>query len=211
MASVRRDAISGLVVVGPLAVTLLALLFLFRLIAGAPFVAWIEPAVLRVPAALVVGVLVVLLTGQFMRTAFGTVVNDAVGDVINHIPGIRVVYNASELAVETALSSGEERTEPIKFEAWSGLRVTAFYTGNRTEDGRLLCFFPTAPNITTGYVIEVEEADVEFTGESIEQALIRILSAGLGEPDHPSAEDVIAPSGQARYVRNVDLPALESR
>lgn len=206
MVSVRRNAISGLAVVGPLGVTLLALLFLFRLIAGAPFVAWIEPVILRVPAAIVAAVAVLLLTGRLMQTAAGSLINDALGNAINRIPGVRVVYNASQLAVETALSGGEDRTVPIKFEAWSGLRVTAFYTGNRTDDGRLLCFFPTAPNITTGYVIEVEEGDVEFTGETIEQALTRILSAGFGEPDHPRAEEVVAGDGRARYVRNVKLP-----
>ena len=205
MVSVRRNAMSGLVVVGPLAVTLIALLFLFRMIGGAPFVAWIEPAILRVPVVIITFVAVVLSTGYMMRTAIGTVIAETVSNLINRIPGIRVVYNASQLAVETALTTGDDQTVPVKLEAWSDLRITAFYTGNRTVDGRLLCFFPTAPNITTGYVIEVEEADVTFTGESIEQALTRILSAGFGEPDHPRAEDVVADGGRVRYVRNVKL------
>jgi uncharacterized membrane protein len=44
-------------------------------------------------------------------------------------------------------------------------------------------FLPTAPNITTGFVIEVDPADITETEESVEGALTRILSAGFGDDD----------------------------
>jgi uncharacterized membrane protein len=45
-------------------------------------------------------------------------------------------------------------------------------------------FLPTAPNITTGFVMEVEEDRVEETGERVEEALTRVLSAGFAESAH---------------------------
>jgi uncharacterized membrane protein len=42
-------------------------------------------------------------------------------------------------------------------------------------------FLPTAPNITTGFVIEVEPEVYTETDERVEDALTRILSAGFGE------------------------------
>jgi uncharacterized membrane protein len=70
--------------------------------------------------------------------------------------------------------------------------MTAFKTGKTTADGRDVLFLPTAPNITSGYVIEVEPANYESTGESVEDALTRILSAGFADdtPRDPVQIDV---------------------
>jgi len=92
-----------------------------------------------------------------------------------------VVYNASKMAVETAVSGTEDLQTPVKLEVWDGMRMTAFKTGKTTEDGREVLFLPTAPNITTGYVVEVHPDRYEEIDERVEDALTRILSAGFGE------------------------------
>ena len=61
--------------------------------------------------------------------------------------------------------------------------MTAFNTGKTTEDGRAVLFLPTAPNITTGFVIEVDPDAYETTDETVEDALTRVLSAGFGDTD----------------------------
>jgi len=126
-------------------------------------------------------VLLVFSVGYLMRTAFGDIVERSLDDAMNHVPGLRVVYNASKMAVETAVSGTGELQKPVKLEVWDGLRMTAFKTGQTTEDGRDVLFLPTAPNITTGYVIEVEPDEYEETDERVEEALTRILSAGFGD------------------------------
>jgi len=63
------------------------------------------------------------------------------------------------------------------------MRMTAFKTGKTTDDGRIVLFLPTAPNITTGFVIEIEPEDVTEVDERVEEALMRILSAGFGDSD----------------------------
>lgn len=204
MPELRRTVVSGLVVVAPLAITVIAILYLLRFIAGLPLVGRIEPSYLRPPLVIAVFLALVMVTGYLMRTTVGTVFFDLVRSIINRIPLLRVVYNATDLAVETAVRDRERRVQPVRLQAWKGLRVTAFDTGNRTQDGRRLCFFPTAPNITTGYVIEVEDHQITPTGEPIEHALTRLLSAGFG--DGGNDKSPLPESQVVEYVHNVELP-----
>ncbi len=196
MASWKRDFASGLIVLLPVMVTVYVLAYIYGILAGAPFIPSIEQSTLaelglpnapefvtflRVLTTLAVFVLLVFSIGYLMRTAFGDLVERALDDVMNRVPGLRVVYNASKMAVETAVTGTEELQTPVKLETWDGLRMTAFKTGKRTEDGRDVLFLPTSPNITTGFVIEVEPEAYEATDERVEDALTRVLSAGFGE------------------------------
>lgn len=198
----KRDFASGLIVLLPFIVTLYVIVYLYRLLASA---SGIVPAIdrelllalgfspanatpravefVRVSVALTLFVLVVFSVGYLMRTAFGDFVERKLDDAMNSLPGLRVVYNASKMAVSTAVSGTDELQKPVKLEVWNGLRMTAFKTGQTTEDGRDVLFLPTAPNITTGYVIEVQPDNYEPTDEKVEEALTRILSAGFGDTD----------------------------
>lgn len=204
MANVRRDIVSGLVVVAPVAITIIAIVYVLRFIAGLPLVTRIEPGYLRPPIVIGLFLTLVMAAGYLTRTTVGNVLVDLLTALINRIPVLRIVFNATRLAVETAVRDPEGRARPVRIEAWRGLRVTAFDTGNRAPDGRRLCFFPTAPNITTGYVIEVTDDRIEPTGERVEQALTRLISAGFGDGDN---SDAPLPDGRVvEYVHNVELP-----
>lgn len=63
---------------------------------------------------------------------------------------------------------------------------------------------PTAPNITTGFVMEVDPEDIEETGEKVEEALTRVLSAGFAEQDHVDEFniEVTEESGDGRVPSN---------
>jgi uncharacterized membrane protein len=205
MSSWKRDVASGLVVLVPLLVIAAVVSWLYNQILGLPFLSSvisvqdvppfqidiggveliIGSAVLvqfvRVAIVLVVFVMLVLAVGYLMRTTLGRLIEAGIDDLINRVPVIRIVYNASKLAVETALSGTEDLQKPVRLETWPGIRMTAFKTGKQTEDGREVLFMPTAPNITTGFVMEVESERLEETDERVEEALTRILSAGFAE------------------------------
>ncbi|WP_331235450.1 DUF502 domain-containing protein [Natronorarus salvus] len=184
MSTWKRDAASGLVVLVPIIVTIWVVWWLFRFIANLPLIEnQITNPGLRVALTLVLFALLVLAVGYLMRTALGSIVEAAIDDVMNQVPGLRVVYNASKMGVETALTGTTELQEPVKVFTWDGIRMTAFKTGREAPDGRKLLFLPTAPNITSGFVIEVEAEDLIETDETVEEALTRILSAGFGERD----------------------------
>jgi uncharacterized membrane protein len=177
----KRDAASGLVVLAPIIVTLYVLAFVFGFIANLPLIQDIPTPALRVPIALAVFALLVLSIGYLMRTAVGTLIEERLDRIMNFLPGLRVVYNASKMAVETAVTGTADLQKPVRLEVWDGLRMTAFKTGQETDDGRDLLFLPTAPNITTGFVIEVEPDRYEEIDERVEDALTRVLSGGFGE------------------------------
>ncbi|WP_436925785.1 DUF502 domain-containing protein [Halosimplex amylolyticum] len=196
-ASWKRDFASGLIILVPLLVTTYIILWLYFALTAVPLpvesqtieifgeaVDVAEP--LRVLLTLVIFVLVVFSLGYLMRTAFGDIIEGTIDRTMNQLPGLRVVYNASKMAVETVVSGADELQEPVKIETWQGMRMTAFKTGKSTEDGRDVLFLPTAPNITTGFVVEVDPDSYEETNERVEEALTRVLSAGFGEAEQTS-------------------------
>jgi len=159
-------------------VLLLVLQWIYQYIASIPLIEGLQPAIIpaplepisRVIIAMAVFATVVLAVGYFMRTTFGRLAESAVDGAINRIPALRVVYNASKLAIETAVSGTDELQSPVYIETWPpGIRMTAFRTGKKTRDGKIVLFMPTAPNITTGFVIEVEPERIEETGETVEE------------------------------------------
>ncbi len=181
MSTWKRDAASGLVVLVPLMVIALVANWVFNRVAELPFIGQIQPVVLRVALAIVVLVALTFAVGYLMRTAAGRVVESYIDASMNRVPLVRVLYNASKLAVETALTGTDDLQAPVRVEPWPGMRMTAFKTGKRTTDNREVLFLPTAPNITTGFVIEVEPERIEPTDERVEEALTRVLSAGFAE------------------------------
>ncbi|MCL7418874.1 MAG: DUF502 domain-containing protein [Halalkalicoccus sp.] len=187
MSTWKRDMASGLVVLVPIIVTIWVVYWLFRFIANLPLTQSIANPALRVFITLAVFVLLVFAVGYLMRTAIGSLVEAGIDAVMNSVPGLRVVYNASKMAIETALTGTSDLQAPVKVNTWENIRMTAFKTGRETPDGRKLLFLPTAPNITSGFVIEVDEEDVIETDENVEEALTRILSAGFGERDETPA------------------------
>lgn len=201
----KRDIASGLVVLVPLLVTAYVVAFIYQAIANLPFLeTTLEglPSTVRVVITLMLFGLLVLAVGYLMRTTVGDLIEEALDDIMNHLPGLRVVYNASKMAVETAVSGPDELQTPVKIEIWNGLRMTAFKTGKSTEDGRDVLFLPTAPNITTGYVVEVKPDRYTEIEESVEDALTRILSAGFGESEQRGVridvtEELLAEEGES--------------
>jgi len=180
----KRDIASGLIVLVPLLVTAYVVAFIYQAIANLPFLEATLgglPVVVRVLLTLVLFGLLVLAVGYLMRTTVGDILEEVLDGAMNRLPGLRVVYNASKMAVETAVSGPEELQTPVKIETWNGMRMTAFKTGKTTDDGRDVLFLPTAPNITTGYVVEVEPDAYTEVDETVEDSLTRILSAGFGE------------------------------
>ena len=195
MGSWKRDFASGLIILTPLLITLFVVVWIFNQLAGLPVP--VDNEYTRVALTLAVFVLLVFAIGYLMRTAVGAVFESTLDSLINRLPGLRVVYNASKMAVETALGGTESLQAPVKVETWNGMRMTAFKTGKKTEDGRDLLFLPTAPNITTGFVIEVEPEDYTEADESLEDALTRVLSAGFGETNESGLSQLLDEEGQS--------------
>ncbi|MFP8888420.1 DUF502 domain-containing protein [Natrialbaceae archaeon A-CW2] len=206
MTSWKRDFASGLIVLGPILVSLYILFWLYGIIAGMTPGVILDADVLtplipdgafegadqtreqlaqflRVVVVLTVFIILTLSMGYLMRTTVGGLLERILDNLANRVPGLRVVYNASKMAAETAFGEQDSLQTPVKLETWDGLRMTAFKTGRTTDDDREVLFLPTSPNITTGFVIEVESDRITELDEDVEDALTRVLSAGFGDAD----------------------------
>ena len=191
MSTWKRDFASGLIVLIPLIVTGWVVYWLYGWIRRlSPTGMIVDNPLLEVGITITIFTLFVLAVGYLMRTAVGSIVESLIDETMNRVPGLRVVYNASKMAIETALSDSTKLQKPVKLYTWQGIRMTAFKTGREAPDNRELLFLPTAPNITSGFVIEVKSEDLIETDESVEDALTRILSAGFGER---SSSDRVTP------------------
>ena len=181
MATWKRDFASGLVVLLPILVTLYVVYWLLSQLAGITPVREPLGPIASALLTLLVFALLVMAVGYLMRTALGSILEGYIDQLFNRLPGLRIIYNASKMGVETALTGTGDLQAPVRVEAWQGMRMTAFKTGKSTDDGRDILFLPTSPNITTGYVVELEPGNYEEIDESVEEALTRVLSAGFGE------------------------------
>ncbi|MDQ2054950.1 MULTISPECIES: DUF502 domain-containing protein [Halobellus] len=193
MSSWRRDFASGLIVLTPILVILFVLNYLYSKIVDLPVIRRLDDPI-GFLVAVVVFIMLVLSVGYLMRTTVGRLFETYLDAAMNRVPLIRVLYNASKLAVETAVTGTEDLQKPVKVEPWQGMRMTAFKTGKVTDDGRVVLFMPTAPNITTGFVMEVDPEDITETDERVEEALTRVLSAGFGEEERDAPIEIDARS-----------------
>ena len=204
-ARLKRNIISGVVVITPIAVSVYVVYWIYDKIASLPGTQYLEvtnsPVVnqlIQFGFAVAIITVVLAVTGYTVRTATGVLLKDEMDRLASKIPIVRIVYNATKMGVETLMgSSAEELDRPVKIEV-AGLRVTGFKTGNKTEDGREVVFVPTSPNITSGYVVDVEPERVQPTEESVEVALTRVLSAGFGmESEEKSRVENLLPESSS--------------
>jgi len=201
-ARLKRNIVSGAVVLTPLAVSAYVVYWVYQRVAGLPGTQYLRVTespvvdeVIQVGFAVAVIVVVLGVVGYLVRTAAGNLLKDELDRLAGQIPVVRIVYNATKMGVETIMGgSAEELDRPVKIEI-AGLRVTGFKTGNTTDDGREVVFFPTSPNITSGYVVDVEPERLEETDESTEEALTRVLSAGFGMEEDEDVREMLPGDG----------------
>ncbi|RKD89095.1 DUF502 domain-containing protein [Halopiger aswanensis] len=209
MASWKRDFSRGLIVLAPILVIgylcyvlygfvdgftpdlLVPEWFLETLIAN-EMVRTRLTALLRVAVSgsLLLGLL--YATGLVARTALGAVVERAIDTSANALPGVRVVYNASKTAAETAVNEQTELRQPVKLEVWDDVWMTAFKTGRSADDGQGLYFVPTSPNVTSGFLVEADPDEVEQLDEPFERALGRVISGGFGNGSEVGRDDSVS-------------------
>lgn len=181
----KGHAIKGLIVFSPLLATFLVFkwfLGIFQIIpSGSFFQISAFPLLNQVfKAGILTGAagIIVIGLGRFMSTRQGTRVEQKVDTAFSKLPVIGTVYSITKAASDTVFRNREEFKQPVKL-SYQGLKLTAFRTGEGREEGKTTVFVPTSPNITSGFVVEVDENQLEETDDSLEQAFTRVLSAGF--------------------------------
>lgn len=198
----KEPAVSGTIVLIPIVIVLLFIGWLFNHIAAIPgnqyfnisnifnltgALRFYVDQTFKLTVLLLLSGVIVTGVGRFVRTDIGFKIERVLDRGFERIPIIGTLYSITKVTTETVLGGADDLKKPVKIEV-HGMRVTAFQTGNRSPEGKEILFVPTSPNITTGFVVEVEPEEIIETDENSEQALTRVLSAGFGDSEKEKEE-----------------------
>jgi len=205
---VRTYFLTGLVVAGPVAVTLWLVWW---------FVTWVDGLVrpfmpvayrpetylpVKIPGLGLIIVFVALtLLGFLTANLIGRKLVDFGESILSRMPIVRPIYRTAKQIFQTLFSKSESsfrRVALIEFPS-PGMWSLVFLTQSPTEGiaGRLpatehvSAFMPCTPNPTTGFFFYVPKREVVELDITVEQAMTVIMSAGIvqpgGEP-HPQTQ-----------------------
>ncbi|MEZ5923428.1 MAG: DUF502 domain-containing protein [Hyphomicrobiaceae bacterium] len=220
----RNYFLTGLVIVGPLAITVWVVLWFIGFVD-----AWVRPlmpdfeAWLRelipvgyYPAWLVSSPVIGVLFAVVAITLIGALAANLLGRTIvsygemmlGRMPVVRNVYSGLKQIFETVLSeSGNsfQKVGLVEFPRkgmWSIVFIAGASRGEvdvrLSQDEPTVCaFLPCTPNPTTGYLIYVPKNEVIELDMSIEEAAKLVISAGLIAPEFKGGGDLPAMAGAA--------------
>jgi uncharacterized membrane protein len=200
-ARLRGYFLTGLIVVGPMAITLYVVWWFINLVD-----AWVKPLIptsylpetylpFNVPGVgLIVGVLGMMLVGALMANLFGRTLLSQGEMMLDRMPVVRGVYRLVKQIFQTIFSnsgSSFKRVGLIEFPR-RGLHCIVFLAGDppvEVEDKigggnpLITVFMPNGPNPTTGFIVFVPASEVIPLDLAVEDAAKLIVSAGLVGPD----------------------------
>lgn len=189
---IKRQFLSGVLVIVPLILTYVVLRFLFEAIDGI-----LSPVIFRllgynIPGlGIVITLLLILLAGTLTRNFLGDRLYKVWERILGNIPIIRVVYNATKQLVEAVtLPNVKSFKEVVLFEyPRKGLYTMGFATSRvlleTTASGprkMVGIFVPSTPTPVTGFVIFAPEDEIITLNITIEEAVKLIVSGGIVSP-----------------------------
>lgn len=200
MARLRGYFLTGLIVVGPVAITIYVVWWFINLVDG-----WVKPLIPKaylpetyvhynVPGVgLIVGILALIVIGALTANLFGRTVVGYGEMMLDRMPVVRGVYRLLKQIFQTVFSktgSSFKRVGVIEFPR-KGLYALVFVSGDppyeiaqKLGNGEKLMtvFMPNAPNPTTGFVVFMPAKDVTLLDMPIEDGAKMVVSAGLVGP-----------------------------
>ncbi|MCA9754547.1 MAG: DUF502 domain-containing protein [Candidatus Eisenbacteria bacterium] len=183
--AIRTRVVTGVAVIGPLAVTVWVVRFLFLRIDGLLQPLLYELIGRRIPGAgLLATLLLLYLVGLLVQTIGGRTLLHFAERILLRLPFLKDVYGSSKTIMETFTNpAGKGFKRVVSFEyPRRGCRAFGFVT-NEVElaDGtiELAVFLPTTPNPTSGYLLFLPSTDVEETTMTVDEAVKLIVSGGV--------------------------------
>lgn len=199
-ARLRGYFLTGLIVVGPVAITIYVVWWFINLVDG-----WVKPLIPKsylpetylpynVPGVgLIVGILALIVIGALTANLFGRTIVSYGEMMLDRMPVVRGVYRLLKQIFQTIFSStghSFKRVGVIEFPR-RGLYALVFISGDPPEevkdrigngDALMTVFMPNAPNPTTGFVLFMPASDVTLLDMAIEDGIKMVVSAGLVTP-----------------------------
>jgi len=189
---IKRQFLSGVLVVVPLILTYLVLRFLFETVDGI-----LSPLIFKllgysIPGlGIIATVLIILLMGIVTRNLVGAKLYGYGDKMLTKTPLIRIIYSAAKQLIE-AVSVPNIKTfkEVVMIEyPRQGLYAVGFATakikfqGGKNGDKKLVgVFIPSTPTPMTGIVVFIAEEDVICMDITVEEGIKLIVSGGIVSP-----------------------------
>jgi uncharacterized membrane protein len=188
----KARMISGMLVLGPLVITLFILKLIFAALT-AFVLPVLRPWLVDLPESAVViiatvaALLLIYLVGMFTTHFLGRRLIKAGEDIMMKLPIVKSVYAASRQVMDTISNSTKASftaTVLVEFPHPGSLAV-GFITGTiLNPQGKTLyrVFVATTPNPTSGFLILLPEEGITFTDISVEDGIKMIVSGGMLAP-----------------------------
>lgn len=183
--NLRKNFLSGLVVVTPLVVTFLVLRWLFNAIDGVLSPAFEHIFGYQVPGVgLVALLLLVYLAGLVAASVLGRKAIGLGELMISKLPLISQTYGTARQVLHTLMMSNKGAFKEVVLVEFPspGMKTLGFVTGRTCDaDGQelLTLFIPTAPNPTSGFLQLLPPSNVIPCNISVDEALKMVISGGL--------------------------------
>jgi uncharacterized membrane protein len=199
-ARLRGYFLTGLIVVGPVAITIYVVWWFINLVD-----AWVKPLIpktylpetylpFNVPGVgLIVGIFGLMVIGALTANLFGRTIVSYGEMMLDRMPVVRGVYRLLKQIFQTIFSkSGTsfKRVGLIEFPR-RGIYALVFIAGDSPAeiqekagkgDAMMTVFMPNAPNPTTGFVTFIPAREVVLLDMSMEDGAKMVVSAGLVGP-----------------------------
>ncbi len=200
-ARLRGYFLTGLIVVGPVAITLYVVWWFINLVD-----AWVKPLVpqtylpdtylpFRVPGVgLIVGIVLLMVVGALTANLFGRTIVSYGEVMLDRMPVVRGVYRLVKQIFTTVFSKSGTSFKRVGLIGFPrrGLYCIVFMAGDppvevdeKIGGGKPLItvFMPNGPNPTTGFIVFVPASEVIPLDLAVEDAAKLVVSAGLVGPD----------------------------
>ena len=197
-ARLRGYFLTGLIVSGPIAITIYVVWWFINLVDG-----WVKPLIPKTylpdsfplpGVGLIVGILGLMLIGALTANLFGRTIVSYGEMMLDRMPVVRGVYRLLKQIFQTVFSTSGtsfKRVGLIEFPR-RGLFALVFVSGDPPMEVRekvgngealMTVFMPNAPNPTTGFVLFMPATDVILLDMAIEDGAKLVVSAGLVGPE----------------------------
>ncbi len=221
LVSLRNAFFSGLLLLAPLAVTLLVFSWLIDKVGGifSPVIRALVPEELLdygswriVFNIIATGIAIVLVTllGFVSRLFLGKFILGGAERLVQSIPGINSVYNTVKQIVDTFNSQNRNPFSKVVLVQFPrvGVYSVGFLTNKASGEPQAKTaaeiwsvFVPTTPNPTTGFLILLPKSEIIELDMSVGDAMKLIISGGSVVPPWP-------PAAQPVTVANPSQPEL---
>jgi uncharacterized membrane protein len=193
---IRRVFVAGLLVLGPAALTVVVLVWLFRTLDGLLGPVLGDLTGRQIPGlGLVATILIVFLLGIVSRNMLGRRVVSAAERLVDRVPVASQLYSSTKEVVASIADRPADTVRRVVFfeyprrGSWSVGFVTGSVKGSdlgpadTAPEGDLLTIFvPSTPNPASGYVVLVPREDTVESDMTMEQAVRLVISGGILRP-----------------------------